>query len=46
MKQLINRLLAWIDRVDERALEAYLARSGNVAELERRMREWEMRCAR
>jgi hypothetical protein len=43
MKHLISRLLTWIDRHDERALEDYLARSGNVAELERRMREWEWR---
>ena len=46
MKHWINRLFAWIDRADERALEAYLAQSGNVAELERRMREWEARFPR
>jgi hypothetical protein len=43
MKEWINRLLTWIDGSGERALEAYLARSGNVAELERRMRAWETR---
>jgi hypothetical protein len=43
MKALITRLLTWIDRSEQRALEDYLARSGNVAELERRMREWEAR---
>jgi hypothetical protein len=46
MKNFINLLFAWIDQAEARALEAYLARSGNVAELERRMREWETRCAR
>jgi hypothetical protein len=45
MKNWFNRLLSWIERSDERALEAYLARSANVAELERRLREWEHRAA-
>jgi hypothetical protein len=43
MKDLINRLLTWIDRHEARELEQYLATSGNVAELERRMRTWESR---
>jgi hypothetical protein len=43
MSYLINRLIAWIDRSHERELEEYLARSGNVAELERRLRDWETR---
>ena len=43
MKDLINRLLTWIDTSGERALETYLAGSANVADLERRMRAWETR---
>lgn len=43
MSYLINRIIAWIDRSHERELEEYLARSGNVAELERRLRDWETR---
>jgi hypothetical protein len=43
MKRLITALFTWIERADERALEEYLARSANVAELEWRMREWETR---
>jgi hypothetical protein len=46
MSHWINRIIAWMDRSAERDLERYLARSGNVAELERRLREWEMRAAR
>jgi hypothetical protein len=46
MSHWINRIIAWIDRSDERDLERYLSRSGNVAELERRLREWETRNGR
>jgi hypothetical protein len=46
MKRLITALLAWIERADDRALEEYLSRSANVAELEWRMREWETRGAK
>jgi hypothetical protein len=38
----IESLLTWIDKWDSRALERYLAQSANVADLERRMRDWEI----
>ncbi len=41
MKRLITSILSWMEHADERNLEAYLAGSANVADLERRMREWE-----
>jgi hypothetical protein len=37
----ISNLLNWIDHAESRELENYLARSANLADLERRMREWE-----
>lgn len=43
MMHWINQLLAWIERAETRRLEDYLAGSGNVTELEQRMREWEWR---
>jgi hypothetical protein len=43
MKRLMTALINWIERADERALEDYLSRSANVAEVESRMREWQTR---
>ncbi len=41
MKHLINSVLDWFKHAETRQLERYLAESANVADLERRMREWE-----
>lgn len=42
-KRLLAALLHWLEDADVRALELYLAKSANPADLERRMREWEAR---
>ena len=41
MKNWISSVLSWIERAEARDMEKYFAQSTNIADLERRMREWE-----
>ena len=41
MKNWISSVLSWIERAEWRDMEKYFAQSANIADLERRMREWE-----
>jgi hypothetical protein len=41
MTRWLDSLLNWMNQTETRALERYLAQSANVADLERRMRDWE-----
>ncbi len=43
MKKLLSFILSWIEHAESRELEKYLAQSASIADLERRMREWEKR---
>jgi hypothetical protein len=43
MKRWIDSLLNWMGHNETHALEEYLSQSANVADLERRMREWELK---
>ena len=43
MKNWISSLLSWIERAETREMERYLSQSASIADLERRMREWEKR---
>jgi hypothetical protein len=41
MTRLIDRLFDWMDQMEGRALQRYLAQSASVSDLEQRMRAWE-----
>ncbi len=41
MKNWISSVWNWIERAENRDMEKYFAQSTNIADLERRMREWE-----
>lgn len=41
MRNWISSVLNWIERAESRDMEKYFAQSTNIADLERRMREWE-----
>jgi hypothetical protein len=43
MKNWISSLLSWIEQAETREMEKYLSQSASIADLERRMREWEKR---
>ncbi|HTS53646.1 MAG TPA: DUF3563 family protein [Burkholderiales bacterium] len=43
MKNWISSILSWIEHAETREMEKYLAQSASLADLERRMREWEKR---
>ena len=41
MKNWLSSVLSWIERAETRDMESYFAQSANIADLERRMRDWE-----